>query len=317
MPSNQPPAFGVLNHASPVMPGSHRIGLVRWVLPIALALGAAGFMTTAVLANPSVRETVSAAKASDVGAQYMAGMMHLFGQGTSQDIPTAVRWLQQSAQAGLPQAMVALAALYDVGQGVPFDADRATQLRKQAAAAGNSMARSQLEVDARLPGTRDYRRASVLADLKLYPLLFPYARTSAAAGSLEGQELLGRAYHFGWGVRADKAAALRLYEQAAAGGLTQAMRDAAYMYEFGEGVPVDRKKALSYYDRAATKGSTIARQAADNLRSPDYDSPRSVGTGGSGSQSNDFRQFQCIGAGGSWNGSSCYARDGSNATINP
>ena len=46
------------------------------------------------------------------------------------------------------------------------------------------------------------------------------------------------------------------------------------------GVNVDRKQALKYYDRAAARGSTIAKQAAANLRSPDYDQRPPASTGG-------------------------------------
>jgi len=54
------------------------------------------------------------------------------------------------------------------------------------------------------------------------------------------------------------------------------------MYEFGMGVDVDRKQALKYYDRAAARGSTIAKQAAANLRSPDYDQRPPSSAGGNG-----------------------------------
>jgi TPR repeat protein len=277
-------------------------------LILTLVLSAAGIGAVCAQGNRPFREILAAANGGDAGAQYMAGMTYLLGQGTRQDIPAAVRWLQQSAQAGLPQALVALAGLHDVGQGVPFDANRATQLRQQAARAGNSTARSQLEVDARIPGTRDYRRASILTDMKLYAQAIPPARKAAAAGSPEGQELLARALLLGQGVAVDKAAALELYEQAAAAGNVDAMRGLAYMYEFGEGVRVDRKKALVYYDQAAAKGSKIARQAAANLRSPDYDArPRSDG-GGEGSSAPDFyyvERMRCDGAGGRWMGTQC------------
>jgi TPR repeat protein len=288
-------------------------------LILALVFGAAVPGAVCAQGNPPFREVLAAANGGDAGAQYMAGMTYLLGQGTRQDIPAAVRWLQKSAQAGLPQALVALAGLHDVGQGVPFDANRATQLRQQAARAGNSTARSQLEVDARIPGTRDYRRASILTDMKLYAQAIPHARKAAAAGSPEGQELLARALLLGQGVAVDKSAALKLYEQAAAAGNVDAMRGLAYMYEFGEGVRVDRKKALVYYDQAAAKGSKIARQAAANLRSPDYDArPRSDGGGGESAVPDVYYadRLRCDAVGGRWNGTRCEA-DGNGTIINP
>jgi len=35
-----------------------------------------------------------------------------------------------------------------------------------------------------------------------------------------------------------------------------------------------------YYDRAAARGSDLAKRAAANLRSPDYDQPANFKTGG-------------------------------------
>lgn len=295
------------------------IRLLGQALILTLAFFAAGNAPGGAQGNAPFREVLAAANGGDARAQYIAGMTYMLGQGTRQDIPAAARWLQQSAQAGFPQALVALAGLHDVGQGVRFDADRATQLRQQAARAGNSMARSQLDVDAKIPGTRDYRRASILTDLKLYSDAIPYARKAAAAGSPEGQELLARALHLGQGVGVDKAAALRLYEQAAAAGLVDAMRGLAFMYEFGDGVPVDRKKALVYYDRAAAKGSKIARQAAANLRSPDYDArPQSTGGGGSAGEDFDYAsRIRCDGAGGRWNDGTRRCDDGYGNVVVP
>lgn len=282
---------------------------------MALALCTASFGATVALANPSLGEAVAAARTGDARAQYIAGMMYLFGQGARRDVPEGARWLLKSAQAGLPQAMVSLAGLYDVGVGVPFDPTRAVQLRQQAARAGYAMAKSQLDIDARLPGARDYRRASVLTDLKLYAAAVPYARRSAAAGYLEGQELLGRAYHLGLGVGVDRAAALRLYETAAAGGLVQAMRDVAFMYQFGEGVRPDRGKALAYYDRAAARGSKTARWEAANLRAGNNGSR--LGGGGSSSDPYQAAQSQrCDGAGGRWQNGQCVV-DGNGNSINP
>jgi TPR repeat protein len=280
-----------------------------------LLLAAIPFGPTHAQANSSIRDVLPAARAGDRSAQYMAGMTYLFGQGVRQDVPEGVRWLEASARNGVPQAMVALAALSDAGAGVPFDPARADDWRRQAAKLGDPTARAQLAEDSRLRGHRDFRRASTLTDLKFYAAALPFARNSADAGSASGQLMLGRAHHFGLGVPVDKSAALKLYLNSSAGGLADGSRAVGYMYEFGNGVPVNRKEALVYYDLAAARGSKIARQNAANLRSPDYDRPPGAGGGGSGSQSSDFQAFQCNGAGGSWNGYSCKARN-SNTFIN-
>jgi len=267
---------------------------------------AASLWTSSALAGPSLRDTLPAARAGNAGAQYVAGMMYLFGDGTRQDIPEAVRWLKASAATGMPQAMVAMAALYDVGQGVALDPDQATQWRQRAAQAGDPTARGQLADDQKLAGQRDFRRASVLTDLKRSEAAIPYALKAANAGSANAQLLLGRAYHFGLGVPADQGASFRWLQKSAAGGLADGERHLAWMYEFGEGVRADRAKALFYYDRAAAKGNKIARQAAANLRSWEYDHPPQYygGSSTSGTQAPDTR---CSDNGGHIDGTQCFS----------
>lgn len=58
-------------------------------------------------------------------AQYYLGMMYLKGQGTQQNYEEAAKWLQSSAEKGIPQAQYNLAKLYMKGQGVPRDYERA------------------------------------------------------------------------------------------------------------------------------------------------------------------------------------------------
>lgn len=231
-------------------------------------------------ANPTLAQALQAARGGDIRSQYIVGMMYMFGQGTRQNLAEAVRWLNSSAEGGLPHAMVALAGLYDVGQGVPFDPARALQLRQKAARLGNPTAQGQLDDDRRMKGQADFRRASILTDLQLYTEALPYARRAAAAGSANAEFLLGRAYHFGDGVPVNLPEAVRWYRASSDAGLADASRGLAYMYEFGLGVRADRAMALRYYDKAAAGGSALARRAAANLRSPDYDRPRNYSSGG-------------------------------------
>lgn len=241
---------------------------------------------SAFAANPSFRDTLAAARRGDVRAEYMTGMMYAFGQGTRQDVEEGARWLSESARGGLPQAMTSLASLYDVGQGVPVDIARASALREQAARLGEATARGQLADDRKMPGQADFRRANVLTDLNMEAAAIPYARRAAAQGSVNAYLLLARAYQFGAGVPQDYGQAFKYYRQAADGGLAEGARGLAYLYEFGLGVRVDRAKALAYYDRAAAGGLSKARQAAANLRSPDYDQPRGGGSRTSGGSNN-------------------------------
>lgn len=252
--------------ASPHSREARLIGRILCVLTLALAL-----RTPCTAANPTLADALRGAKAGDMRAQYIVGMMYLLGQGTQPNLAEAVRWLESSARSGMPHALVALASLHDIGHGVPLDTARATQLRQQAAKAGNSTARAQLEADVKMPGARDFRRADALTDFKRYADAFPYAKRSAEAGSPDGQELLGRAYLYGFGTAKNIPAAIAWFRKSDAGGAAAGSRALGYVYEFGVGVAVHRPTALMYYDRAAARGSVIAKKVAANLRSPDYD----------------------------------------------
>ncbi len=225
-------------------------------------------------ANRPFAEVLREARGGNARSQYIVGMMCMMGQGTKQNLGEAARWLEQSSQSGILQAKVALANLYDVGQGVALDTARADRLRQEAAAAGDPTARGQLDDNRRLRGQADFRRASVLLDLMLPAESLPYAKRSVAAGSANGQLLLGRAYHFGQGTPVNLAEAVRLYRLSSDGGLADGSRAYAYMHEFGLGVRVNRLIALTYYDLAASRGSALAKRAAANLRSPEYDRPQ-------------------------------------------
>ncbi len=293
MPPQQPP------HARPGISHPSVGARYRALLATLLLLG-----TSTAWAAASLRDTLPAARAGDARAQYIVGMMYLFGDGTRQDIAAAVRWLEPSAARGMPQAMVALAQLHDVGQGVALNPDQANRLRQRAAQAGDATARGQLADDLKRGGQRDFRRASVLTDLKRYEAAIPWAIKAANAGSANAQLLLGRAYHFGLGVPADQRASFIWLQKSAAGGLADGERHLAWMYEFGEGVTADRRKALHHYDRAAAKGNRIARQAAANLRSWEYDHPpqRYGGSSDSGGSVDN----RCVENGGRVEGTQCY-----------
>jgi hypothetical protein len=214
----------------------------------------------ALAANPSLPDALTRAKAGDAGSQDIVGMMYMFGQGTRQNLPEAARWLEKSTAGGLPQAQVALAALADVGQGVPLDTERAQHLRQQAADAGNPTARGQLEALRKLPGQAEFMRAQVLVDLKMPTLAIPHAQWAADQGNAGARFLMGWFNHGGNGMPVDFAAARAYCQKAAGQGYVQAMRGLAYMNEFGQGGqgrPQDRTGLL----RQGGRWRQRARQA--------------------------------------------------------
>lgn len=235
-------------------------------------------------------------------AMSQLGMMHVMGMGVRQDFKQAADLFRRGAELGNKESMTNLAQLYETGQGVARDPARARQLREQAASRGEKVARDQLHEDARVPGSAEFRQATTLRSTRQYAESRQFARQAAAKGNVEGMVLAGRQALIGEGGPKDYAAALRYSRQAAQAGDKDGMFQVGYLYEFGLGVQLDKPTALSWYDKAAARGNSIARQAAQNLRSPDYDPPRAPPA--NEGESAD-RERKCLAAGGQYNGLSC------------
>ena len=181
-------------------------GSLRCSVRMGLAVLTLVLASQARAQNPNFADVLRAAQTGDHRAQFTAGML-MSGQGTTQDLSEAVHWLDLSARAGIAPAMTNLAVLYEVGQGVPLDPQRAAQLRQQAAAAGDPTARAQLADDRLIPGQAEFRKANNLTNLQKPELAVPYAKRANAG------LLLGRAYHFGIGVPIDLPEAVHWYRK--------------------------------------------------------------------------------------------------------
>jgi TPR repeat protein len=102
----------------------------RWLALglITLSLGARADFNDGVFAyangdyEKALQTFLPMAQASnDPLAQYWLGMMHLRGQGVTQDDSEAASFFTESAKQGLPNAQVRLGELYSAGRGVGQD----------------------------------------------------------------------------------------------------------------------------------------------------------------------------------------------------
>jgi TPR repeat protein len=69
---------------------------------------------------------------------------------------------------------------------------------------------------------------------------------------------LGMSYSKGWGVKQDKALALRCFEVAGGWGDADALAEAGFCYAEGVGTKKDMKKAAKFYRQAEAKGMSMA-----------------------------------------------------------
>jgi hypothetical protein len=85
-------------------------------------------------------------------------------------------------------------------------------------------------------------------------------RESSAAYSCFGQFVVGKCYHFCWGVVKDNAEAARLYRLSAEQGYADAQVDLGSMVQFGcPGVMQDIAEAMRLYRLAAAQGDVHAQ----------------------------------------------------------
>jgi uncharacterized protein len=184
------------------------------------------------------------------------GIMYLKGQGTSQNIAEAVRWIRLAANKGLAEAQNDLGLLYQRGWGVERNDAEAVKWYRRAADQG--LVTSQISLgDAYTIGrgvSSNFGEA-----LKWY-------RLAADQGSSYAENIIGITYERGISVAQDDAEAFRWYRRAAnkvydrAGDtwIHSPQYNFASMYAEGRGTAQDNVKALMWFMLAAAFGDTKA-----------------------------------------------------------
>jgi uncharacterized protein len=136
------------------------------------------------------------------------------------DHPGAAQLLTKAAEAGNPVADLRLAMMYEKGDGVPRNLNRAFGYYKAAAEKGEPAAQTELA------GYYEYGDGVVQDD---WDESAKWLRASAEQGWLKGEQGLGRAYEYGIGVPLNLNEAIAWYDKAAAKGDGQAAYFAKYL----------------------------------------------------------------------------------------
>lgn len=199
--------------------------------------------------------------------------------GDVDDYENSFSYLSRAAELGgndAVEAKVALAALYDNGQGVAQDRDKAQQLYTEAAQSGDGGAL--LSLGWRYFENGNMRRAvecfrtSVERGISnayfgLGMSLKSLGSYAEAAENLEKTAELGNAdsvgaqlelaelYANGYGVAQDYGKALELYTKAAEAGDGDAMNGLGDLYYYGRGTDTDYDKSFLWYSRSADTGN--------------------------------------------------------------
>ena len=111
--------------------------LKKTFINVLMILGlSCGLTVSAVAADFATTKLL--AEQGNVASQYNLGYLYDNGQGVRQDFDKAVEWYQKAAEQGLMEAQYNLALKYENGRGVRQDFTKAFKLYQKAAEQGDS-----------------------------------------------------------------------------------------------------------------------------------------------------------------------------------
>lgn len=159
--------------------------------------------------------------------------------------------LRLAAKGGEPTGMLMYALACRHGWGMrPNQAEGVTWLRKAVDSSGLVVAEDECPSLGEIPLDDSRRRGSAIIAAKRH-------KAQLALAVYE----LGQSYMNGWGIKVDKAAALRCYELAGTFEDGDALVEAGSCYAKGWGCKKDLKKAAEFYRRAEKKGMNLTGQS--------------------------------------------------------
>jgi len=187
---------------------------------------------------------------------YRLGFMYNRGHYVKKSVPLASRYfqkslliLEQDAAQNDPEALCDLAFMYNVGDGLPTDKDKAFQYYEKAAETGYYRGLYNL-------GFMYSNGQGVKQDKEKAA---HYYQLAAGQGHTWAQNNLGLLYDQGEGVKKDKEMAVYWYRLAAEQQHASAQNNLGLMYEKGEGVKKDLTLAVKYYQQAMENGNLGAQ----------------------------------------------------------
>ncbi|MGN6291303.1 MAG: tetratricopeptide repeat protein [Chitinophagaceae bacterium] len=202
-----------------------------------------------------------AAEQGDDEAQYRLGSIYTGryayagSPGFTADFTEAVKWYQKAAEQENTDAMNALAGLYEFGNGVQQDYQKAVNLHKKAALQGHIS--SQIELGYIYAKGWDeahpFVPVNTMADSLSRQEASQYTDTTASVSvdsAFSGNVVTG--------VPRNYTEAMKWYRMAADQGAYAAMIDIGAMYTYGMGVPMDTSIAADWYKKAVETGSIDA-----------------------------------------------------------
>jgi TPR repeat protein len=183
----------------------------------------------------------------DVDAETTVADWYLYGMAWHPKSPKlAARWYLRAAKRGNTRAQVAIAELYEFGEAVPPDHEKALAWIRRAMVQDPGSARS-----IALRYQTGFNFHTGLQAPQNPQKAMDWYQMSAEAGDVRAQTTLGELYESGTGTQNFEEAA-RWY-RAAAETYAPAMADLGHLYAMGEGVPQDYSEAVKLCSKATER----------------------------------------------------------------
>lgn len=186
----------------------------------------------------------TSARAGDARAQRALAVLLLDEQSELRNPARAMRWLHLAVLQKEARAMALLGRIYEFGDGVPADIDRAVALYRQAAAADDVFGLESLATCC-LKGSGmpfDPAEAAWLLD------------KAAAGGSARALFMIGAMFQRGMGVERDAGEASRWFLAAAEAGDGNAQFEIGRAYLEGDGLAINADEAARWLQAAVESG---------------------------------------------------------------
>lgn len=221
-------------------------GVVAYLLCIPEPIWAIAYIPP--ITQAEIAETRRKAMAGDAGAENAIGGWYQSGiNGFPKNLTLAAKWFLKAAEQGVTQAQSQIGEMYEFGEGVRPDHEKAVAWIRKATiqySASSMMIAARYAKGINAP--RNLQRA------------IDWYRMSAEAGHVVAQTLLGNLYETPAGGD-NYAEAASWYRKASDAGWADAMTDLANLYSAGKGVPQDYEEAITFYRRSVAAGGFSAQ----------------------------------------------------------
>ena len=194
--------------------------------------------------SSDIDDLILSAESGDAASQYQLGLLYDEGDGIEEDHEKALNWYSKSAEQGYAKAQANLSEIYLLDEGVDQNYEKGLYWAQKAAEQGDALGQVNLGII----------YSDGLGVPQDYDIAVAWYRKAADQGDALGQNMLGRSYYYGEGVPEDDEQALYWARQAAEQDDALGQNNLGVMYDKGHAIAEDKSKAFEWFTKAAAQG---------------------------------------------------------------